>query len=77
MTTVLITTPSISVLRAGIPGPGVPTNGTEGQIPVATINGDWVPTTVLSGLTQIAVVAALPDPQVTGTLYFVPGPYTL
>jgi hypothetical protein len=56
----------------GVPGEGVPLGATDGQISV--YNGlatTWVATTVLSGLTQIAVVDALPDPQVTGTLYFV------
>ena len=49
-----------------------PAGAIDGQIPV--YDGDenrWTPTTVLSGLTKIAVVDTLPDPQVTGTLYFV------
>lgn len=50
----------------------LPTGATDGQF--ATYDGateEWVAETVLSGLTKIAVVDALPDPQVTGTLYMV------
>jgi hypothetical protein len=56
----------------GASGAGVPDGATDGQIAVYSGSlTDWVPTTVLTGLTKIAVVDALPDPQVTGTLYFV------
>lgn len=56
----------------GAPGTGVPDGATNGQISVYDdTEAEWVPTTVLSGLTKIAVVDALPDPQVTGTLYLV------
>ena len=54
----------------GATGAGVPDGATAGQIPVYSGTA-WAPITVLSGLTKIAVVAALPTPQVTGTLYFV------
>ena len=50
----------------------LPTGATDGQF--ATYDGateQWVAETVLSGLTKIAVVDALPVPQVTGTLYLV------
>jgi hypothetical protein len=44
----------------------------DGQIAVFSGGAnDWVPTTVLSGCTSIAVVDIIPDPQVAGTLYFV------
>lgn len=44
----------------------------DGQIAVFSGGAnDWVPTTVLSGCTSIAVVDIIPDPQVVGTLYFV------
>lgn len=76
-TTVLVTTPTVSVLRSGIPGTpgvGVPTNAADGQIPVySDVDGNYVAKTVLSGLERIAVVDDLPDPQITGTLYFVTG----
>ena len=56
----------------GASGVGVPDGATDGQIAVYSGSGtNWVPTTVLSGLTKIAVVDELPTPQVTGTLYFV------
>lgn len=56
----------------GLPGAGVPDGATDGQIAVfSESENDWVPTTVLSGCTKIAVVDELPDPEVTGTLYLV------
>jgi hypothetical protein len=56
----------------GASGVGVPDGATDGQIAVySDSQSGWVPTTVMSGLTRIAVVDALPDPQVTGTLYMV------
>ena len=58
----------------GPAGAGVPDGATDGQIAVfSESENDWVPTSVLSGCTQISVVDALPDPEVTGTLYLVKG----
>ena len=53
----------------GASGVGVPDGATDGQIAVySAALSAWVPT---SGFVPISVVDALPDPQVTGTLYFV------
>ena len=50
----------------------LPDSATDGQFAVYDADTEeWATETVLSGLTKIAVVDALPDPQVTGTLYFV------
>jgi hypothetical protein len=50
----------------------LPTGATDGQFAVYDAATDtWPAKTVLSGLIKMAVVDELPDPQVTGTLYFV------
>jgi len=53
----------------GASGQGVPDGATNGQIAVYSeaLNA-WIPT---SGFVPIAVVDALPDPQIAGTLYMV------
>ena len=58
----------------GATGAGVPDGATDGQIAVyAAADEEWVPTTVLSGLTKISVVDALPTPTDPTTLYLLTG----
>jgi hypothetical protein len=83
MTTAL--TPSTRILRVtysraglqGPPGPPGPSGVPDGSADMDSLvwdaaAGQWVTASnPLEGLTRIAVVDELPDPQVAGTLYFV------
>jgi hypothetical protein len=44
---------------------------TKVQTAIEELDSEKLATTAFTGLTAIAVVDTLPDPQVTGTLYFV------
>jgi hypothetical protein len=58
----------------GASGAGVPDGATDGQIAVYSGSlADWVPTTVLTGLTKIVVTDALPSPTDPTTLYLLTG----
>ena len=58
----------------GASGAGVPDGATDGQIAVYSGSlADWVPTTVLTGLTKIVVVDELPSPTDPTTLYLLTG----
>jgi len=69
-----------TVSRAGVqgpPGPPGPSGVPDGSADMDSLvwdaaAGQWVTASnPLEGLTRIAVVDELPDPQVAGTLYFV------